>query len=254
MGGQKSDNLSEAFGELSTASTLVIYDEIFKEESPGHLPIVRKFLLNLNREYSYRKLYVGTVNDPLRCGLVFSDVHFPEEIVTDEQFGRRVVHVGLTERVPRDWEDEVRSDADRWMDLGNEAVGVSPEQAQAAADVIHSAIVNRHFPVGCDTSFINIAHKLGFRTLEEEYRDSRMGSDYVTALQLFFAAVCDAYAPDATLEKKFGIGSVAFKTGENPLAKAALALISSLPNPDSFVKASNLLAAFEPAEGTIRRF
>jgi len=254
MGLQRDDNLSEAFGELSSTSTLGIFDEIFKDRSREHVSAVRKFLLNLNREYSYRKLYVGTVNDPLRCGLVFCDVHFPDEVATDEQLGRRIVHVGLTERVPRDWEDEVRSNADMWMDVGNEHIGVTPEQAQAAANVIHSAIVNRHFTAGCDTSFINIAHKLGFRTMEEEYRDSRMGSEYTAALQQFFAAVCEAYTPDSALEKKHGNGSVAFKPSEDtPIAKSAIALILTLPNPDSLVRVSSLQAAFEPAEGTVRK-
>ena len=254
MGEQQDDNFAEAFGELSATSTLVVFDEVFKDKSEKHVAAVRKFLLNLNRDYSYRKLYVGTVNEPCRTALVMADVEYPEEIKKDEQFGRRVVVARQLERVPQDWEEELGSDADRWMDYGNPKLGITPEKAKAAADVIHSAIVDRHFPAGSQPSFINIAHSLGFATLEEEYQISDQGREHADAVRIFFADVCDAYIPNPIDDQKYGRGFVELKTGDEKavLNQSAKQMVFTASGNTSLTVEA-LKRAFEPVEGTIRK-
>lgn len=86
---------AEAFGEYSRTAGMIILDESFKMSKPTQL---RERLISLNREFSYRALYVGPVTRELDNVIVCTGISIPVELLESEQLGRRAVAIQLEQR------------------------------------------------------------------------------------------------------------------------------------------------------------
>jgi hypothetical protein len=143
---------AEAFGEYSRTASIIIFDEAFKMGKPAQL---RERLISLNRNFSYRALYVGPVTRELDNVIVCTGITIPVELLESEQLGRRAVAIQLEQRELQ-WQHQALS-VESWRD--------DPVKAYVSNCLV-SSIIDEFFTERMD--FITqIAPALGVESLRD---------------------------------------------------------------------------------------
>ncbi len=231
------DKLTEAIGEAALVASGVYLNEFAKlnRQLRGGLATT---VLQLGRRLTFRKPYVGMVAVSIRSFFAFTDTELPHELRSSEQFGRRVAYVRLT--APAEGWLKGAS-LDRWMR--------DDPAHRHAADSIHSAIVDEYFPAGSTPAFLDLAGRLGFKTLERAFTESEEGDRRTDLAREFFRAVVTANGAESD---RWGRGWVptAFET-DNAVTACARQLVG-LAGEDA-VNRETLAAVLEPIYGRWHR-
>lgn len=179
---------SESLGERCARCGFVLLDEFAKTVGARRVRMLFDLLLDVGREYTYRRLYVGPVTASLNSVLVITNNVFPQDVKQNAQLGRRLVFVELQRRAPALWENTCGTgDVRFWRTI--------PENAEIA-DTILSYIVDKHFiPGGTVDGWLGSARACGFDLLETT-RTSSAGVSIDDTVRELFALVC-AEAPPA---------------------------------------------------------
>jgi hypothetical protein len=143
---------AEAFGEYSRTAGIIILDEAFKMAKPTQM---RERLIALNRNFSYRALYVGPVTRELDNVIVCTGITIPSELLESEQLGRRAVAIQLAQRELQ-WQHQALS-IESWRD--------DPMKSYVSNCLV-SSIIDEYFTERMD--FITqIAPALGVESLRD---------------------------------------------------------------------------------------
>jgi hypothetical protein len=143
---------AEAFGEYSRTAGIIIFDEAFKMNRPTQL---RERLISLNRNFSYRALYVGPVTRELDNVIVCTGITIPVELLESEQLGRRAVAIQLQQQELQ-WQHQALS-IESWRD--------DPLKAYVSNCLV-SHIIDSYFTERMDF-LTQIAPDLGVESLRE---------------------------------------------------------------------------------------
>lgn len=202
-----SERLRQLIGDAKGSGSFVVLNEALKEgaaagrDSKGTLD----FLLNTTEESASHKLYVGLRELGALPVFIVTDTAIPEDLATDAQHGRRLVHVPL--RASVDWQKTLLSTG-----VGSPSnLRTSDLRRAVACNHVLSEVIDRNFrtPRGFDA----IARRLGFSLLQDAHAE-----EVVAPLRDLFRAVCDA-PTDATAQKRAGRGAK-FIPDCGPLADA----------------------------------
>lgn len=225
--------VSEAVGDAAAEAGAMTVNEFAKLNAKAH-GAAATWALQMGRSHTYRKMYVGNITIPVRCYVLLTDTRLPYEIVSNEQFGRRVVYVRL--RSPVQW-GGAGVTAENWL----EAPG-----SQAAADTLHSWIVDEFFPAGHKSTFQDAALKLGFRTIENHFNESEDGLRRKQLAVNLFTEICKAPSYG---DRGMGRGWVAagVDSEENPVGAVLREMLAQAGEESSTPEAIN--AALEPLYG-----
>lgn len=181
-------DLREAIGDSLFDNGFLLLDEFAKDARGAIQRAMFNSLLPISRNFSYRRLYVGNVKLSFESVLVLTNNAYPDEVIQNQQLGRRFVYVPLHTRTPVKWETTCGTgDLEIWR---------REEDYAAVADHLLSYLIDEHVPASADsTALMTAARKLGYGPLEE-YRDSRSEGVRVTDLVLrLFELAC---APNAS--------------------------------------------------------
>lgn len=176
------DEIARAIGEHGTSRGFLVIDEIGKagRERRGMTPdACWQPLLGLKRKFGYRRLYAGHVETEITSAVVLTDVAVPSGIRSDVQFGRRVIMVPLSQRVPQNW--YAQGDLADWR---------QDRDAAKASDSFLSDVIDRWFGPGSERiQLTDIAHALGFDTMENWADDAGL-SDIPLRVSRLYDAIC----------------------------------------------------------------
>ena len=186
-------NYQETVGYSSYRGGFLLLDEFAKGASGARLRNKFDFLLEIDRDFTFRQLYVGAVTTRINNVILLTNNAYGEEVMEHEQFGRRAVYVDLTRKPDADWSQTCGTgDVRFWR---------RDPHNQRVADSFLSYIVDDFF---ADISaakkgqllFTDAAAELGFRLLQDSReRHVFEGMDVDEIIRDFFKAVCNC--PDA---------------------------------------------------------
>jgi len=163
------------------AGTYCVFNEFFKDSKRGRgdggNPL--DLILTLTPDSTSHMLYIGPVKLGSLPVCVWTDVAIPDEVRSDVQLTRRLIHCHIDNR--HEWEETIVSRIGATLDFRLR----SPEHARAA-DTILSGVVDDFFAT--PATFAQIAGRLGFRRLSET-DDMEYARDM---LREFFRLVCAA--------------------------------------------------------------
>ncbi len=156
--GDYQESLGTALGEAG----FVLLDEFVKDLKPRDIRRRFNFLLEVKREFSYRRLYVGPTTIPCRSAIIVANNAYGPEVIENQQIGRRMVYVPLTARTRVRWEEVCGGSIDRWI-----------TQHRDLADEFLSEVIDTHFTDLASAedgslSFISAAREIGFDLLEAQ--------------------------------------------------------------------------------------
>lgn len=165
--------------QAKRTGSFAFFDEFLKGANAAKIPAdtAMEIVLDLKPETQTHILYVGPVALGELPVCVWADTTIPNCVWTHSQIGRRVHVVFLREG--RVWGRSAK-------DLRN----LGPEVVKAA-DSILSAIIDRRFPPGTPTDFVEVAADLGFSLLQ----DSDIARRKQDRIRDFFEHVCSAPKP-----------------------------------------------------------
>lgn len=166
---------AEAFGEYSRAHGIIILDESFKMNKPTQL---RERLISLNREFSYRALYVGPVTRELDNVIICTGITIPVELLESEQLGRRAVAIQLKQQELQ-WQHQALS-VEAWRD--------DPQKAYVSSCLV-SSIIDEFFTERMDF-LTQIAPALNVESLRDHAAKGE-GIDMVKLLRRFMALLIE---------------------------------------------------------------
>jgi hypothetical protein len=232
--------VAESIGEAAAESGAVVVNEFAKinAQSKGGAAL---WALQMGRTMTYRKLYVGSITIPVRCYILMTDTRLPPDLVSNEQFGRRVVYVRLHDPVA--W-GKSGVTAENWM---------QQEGAAKAADTIHSYIVDEYFPPNHSGTFLDAAKRLGFYALDTHFEESEDGlvrDEYARAL---FDAVCDAPVTEGGKHVGRGWVVAGVDQEDNRVGQALRNLLALSDQEDGSTTVESLTNALEPLYGRWKR-
>ena len=171
--------------EASNNAGLVTANEIIKFASQSDVRSALNPLLSFAKGSMARKLYVGPVTVQRVPPIIITDIAYPNELINDEQLGRRFVYVHLERKV--DWQNSISCGIERWRCQ-------SKENANAANAII-SQVIDDFFSGQQPLTFEAIAKQLGFELLNQ---GGDLGLDPKADLLALFQACCDTSASAAS--------------------------------------------------------
>jgi hypothetical protein len=180
---------AESLGERCARCGFVLLDEFAKSVNPRKARMLFDLLLDIGREYTYRRLYVGPVTASLNSVLVVTNNVFPQDVRQNAQLGRRLVSVELHRRAPAAWENTCGTgDVRFWRTV---------QQNADVCDAIMSHVIDEHFSEGqCDDGWLGSVRRCGFDLLEAT-RSGSAGVSIDDSVRELFEAICDDDAPTA---------------------------------------------------------
>ncbi len=222
-------NWQESFGYQSKKSGIVILDEFAKGKKGDKLRQAFDFLLEIDRVYAYRRLYVGPTNDPILSAIIVTNNAYGPEVLEHAQVARRVVYVRLPTQPRVDWQVTCGTgDIRRWRDGDGNA---------EVCDSYLSWIIDRFFS---DTiaasegtlSFFDAAEELGYPRLRDSHDQSVFeGLGVEDQIREFFTAVCALSEPQEGKFKGRGWRALPLDDQENDATKAWKALCDDWSSP-----------------------
>lgn len=205
-------------GEAISGNSFVVLDELLKAANASKMSAVAVLdtLLSLGPSGSYHKMHVGATDFGDIPPVVMTDVAFPDEILADEQFGRRFTFVHLTSKV--EWEGPMRDQGVREPHLFRLA---APRFAHAA-DSILSHVQDEFFidPPDYHTLLARVAEFCGVEI--DDPRAVALQRRHDALFQLF-GVVCDGSTalPASVANRWSGRGYRLLKQSDSgPLAEA----------------------------------
>jgi DNA polymerase bacteriophage-type len=190
------DRLDQVFGESLDRTRLAVFDDFAK--LPENHEIIRAFILQINRSgHTYHKLHHGARTVPANTAIILTDLQLPPFFTQDQQFSRRVHLIRLGNRLQKGWLEQGRFVEGWWQS--------SPELT-AAAQSLHSYLVDEYFPEGHNEPFETKMKRMGINKLESEIdqgEDREVLRDIVRKL---VRAIGDANSASEETEKRLGRG------------------------------------------------
>lgn len=188
-------DFQETLGYKVREGGLIVLDEFSKNLGRDGERERFDFLLQIDRDLSYRRLYVGPTKEPIYSAIIVTNNVFGEGLYEHSQVGRRCVYVPLVSSVPdeSDWQKTCGTgDLRRWRR--------DPENAKLA-DEYASHIIDLYFsdPRAAERgemSFFDTAKEIGFSRLKDSVSsDTFEGMTSEDQIRDFFKLVCQL--PDA---------------------------------------------------------
>jgi hypothetical protein len=194
VGGVTIDRLRQGIKEECDKGSYVVLNEIIKHAKASGRSAVEALdpVLSLTKNSSSHVLYVGPRSLGTLPVLVCTDTCVGKDVHDDLQISRRLVYVRQSSRV--DWITSLSKTA---QGQGIDRFRLFSPQAAVAANVILSAIIDRHFLTEAKDWF-TIAREIGFTTLEEadEFEDN------TERLKQLYELVCKSAENTTETEKK----------------------------------------------------
>lgn len=180
---EDSNRLREAIGDALPGHGYLLLDEFGKTARAATRRALFDALLGISRTYTYRRIYVGHVSARFDSVVVLTNNVYPDDVIQNQQLGRRFVYVPLHSRTPVKWEGACGT--------GDLAVWRREPDYAGVADHLLSFIVDRHVPSGADsTALMTAARKLGYGPLEEYRETQTEGVQTVDLVRRLFELCC----------------------------------------------------------------
>jgi hypothetical protein len=233
------NRIAEAIGEAAQEAGGIALNEFAKVNAKLG-GAAATWVLQLGRDLTFRKNYVGNITIPLRSYLLLTDTEMPYSLFSNEQFGRRVVYIRLRQTVAG-W-GQAGITAQNWM--------LEPG-AQRAADTVHSWIVDEHFPEGVRKSFQEAAKALGYGTIDAQFHASEEGQERQQLASQLFRAVCAEVPHSGTKETGRGWVFCGLDVELHPVGSILRGLLSLMGEESTEMRAVE--AALAPLYGRWKR-
>jgi DNA polymerase len=218
------DRLVQLFGESLESTRLITFDDFAKEAS-SHKRF-HTFLIRLNRHgHSYHKLFVGKQTPPVNSAVILTDWSIPRFFAVDPQFGRRVHLITLESRIKVSWE-KIGHFVEGWWKK-------TPELT-AAANGLHSWVVDEFFPAEDEETFSNKMERLDIFPLEDEVA---VGEGQVAMQELIVQlvnaiATTPPYDEVASMQRRIGKGIRHINWRKGSVGTLCTTLVDSLGKVD----------------------
>lgn len=158
------ERLGQKIHEAMRVGSFATIDEVVKSAKKSRMDTrtFLTFILNLSPESSIHALYIGQVRFGWLPILCLTDTEYPEDVLADEQLGRRLIyrHLG-TERLQ--WETSTRAAGlTHWADPRSAGGDI-----QFACDSILSGVIDTYFK-GEVRDLMDVAEERGFKFLNAD--------------------------------------------------------------------------------------
>ena len=158
------ERLGQKIHEAMRVGSFATIDEVVKSAKKARVDTrtFLTFILNLSPESSVHALYIGQIRFGWLPILCLTDTEYPEDVLADEQLGRRLIyrHLG-TERL--NWELSTRrAGLTHWADPRS-----AGGEVQLACDSILSHVIDTYFNAS-PPDIIDVASQKGFRFLNAD--------------------------------------------------------------------------------------
>lgn len=179
-------NYQETLGYTAELGGLLILDEFAKGKTGAKLRSAFDFLLELDREFTYRRLYVGPSRTRINSAIFVTNNAWGSDVLEHEQVGRRAVIVRLSRQAASDWQIS-SGGLEGWR-----------RRHTDVCDSILSHVVDRWFARPGDELSMNFqeaAEEIGFSSLRND--TGLDGASTEEAIRGFFDAVCSEQEQEA---------------------------------------------------------
>lgn len=158
------ERIGQKIHEAMRVGSFATIDEVVKSAKKARVDprTFLTFILNLSPESSVHALYIGQIRFGWLPIICLTDTDYPEEVLADEQLGRRLIyrHLG-TERLA--WETSTRkAGLLHWADPRSAGGDV-----QSACDAILSHVIDEYF-TSEPPDLIDVVERKGFRFLNAD--------------------------------------------------------------------------------------